>query len=253
MAGTTFDMTGRVALITGAGRGIGLAIGKLLAEHGAAVAIQDIDPAVAEAGAKQINDAGGRAIGLAGDVGDLAYPAACIAETVSKLGGLHVLVNNAAIQHRTPWLEEKPADLVRVLTTNIVSPILFCQAAVPIFKAQHWGRIVNVGSIQGLSGNAHMLPYSLSKSAVATMTKALARDLGHDGITVNNLAPGWINTHRNREDFADDDDKRSKGKRVLLGRVGEPEDLAGTALLLCTKAGEYITGQTIIVDGGITT
>lgn len=246
-------MTGRVALLTGAGRGLGQAIAQAFASAGAAVAIQDIDRAVADEAAAGIMAAGGRAIALTGDVSDLTYPAACVSEVVATLGGVHVLVNNAAVQHRSPWMEEKPEDLVRVLSTNIVSPILFCQAVVPIFKSQKWGRILNIGSIQGFGGNASMLPYSLSKSAMATMTKALARDLGRDGITVNNLSPGWMNTFRNRDDFSTEQDKESKGKRLLLGRVGEPEDVAGTALLLCSAAGEYITGQNIAIDGGITT
>jgi NAD(P)-dependent dehydrogenase (short-subunit alcohol dehydrogenase family) len=253
MANDDFDMTGRVALITGAGRGMGLAIGKAFATKGCAVAIQDIDKAAAAEAATAISDAGGRAIAVVGDVSDLAYPASCVADVLAKLGGLHVLVNNAAIQHRKPWIDERAEDFMHVLSTNIVSPILFCQAAVPIFKEQRWGRILNVGSIQGFGGNANMLPYSLSKSAMVTMTKALARDLGRDGITVNNLAPGWMNTYRNRNDFADENDKEEKGKRVLLGRIGEAEDVTGAALLLCSKAGEYITGQTITIDGGITT
>ncbi|HEV7302018.1 MAG TPA: SDR family oxidoreductase [Tepidisphaeraceae bacterium] len=245
-------MTGRVALLTGAGRGIGLAIAKAFAAAGCAVAIQDVDAAVADDAAGQIERAGGRAIGLAGDATDHAYAAVCVAEVERQLGGLHVLVNNAAIQDRVDWLEQPPTDLVKILSANVVAPIMFCRAAVPIFLKQHWGRIVNIGSIQGRGGNLGMLPYSLSKATIPKLTKALAREYGREGITVNCIAPGWIaSTFRNRNDFANDEEKGQRGKRITVGRVGEPHDLGGTALLLCTAAGEYITGQTIFVDGGI--
>ena len=252
MATPSFDMTGKVALLTGAGRGIGLAIAEAFAAAGCTVAIQDVDQAVASAAAQQIERAGGRAIGIAGDATDLAYAATCVAEVEQRLGGLHVLVNNAAIQDRVNWLEQPPEDILRILSANVVAPVMFCRAAVPIFVKQHWGRIVNLGSIQGRTGNLGMLPYSLSKAAIPKMTKALARAYGKEGITVNCIAPGWIaSTHRNRNDFANEEEKVRGGQRVTVGRVGEPQDIAGTALLLCTAAGEYITGQTIYVDGGM--
>jgi NAD(P)-dependent dehydrogenase (short-subunit alcohol dehydrogenase family) len=247
-----FDMTGKVALLTGAGRGIGLAIAKQFAAAGCAVAIQDIDLSVAQTAATEIERVGGRAMAIDGDAGDLALAARCVAAVQRELGGLHVLVNNAAIQQRADWLTQDPAEMLHTLSTNLVSPILFCRAAVPIFRAQRWGRILNIGSIQGRSGNIGMLPYSLSKSALATFTKALARELGRDGITVNCIAPGWIaSTLRNRNDFSSEQDKKDKGKRLTAGRVGEPEDMAGMALTLCTDAGAYVTGQTIYVDGGM--
>jgi len=252
LAPVDFRMNGKVALLTGAGRGIGLAMARALAAAGCAVAIQDLDLTVAEAGAAAINAAGGRAIALDGDVLDLHLPARAVSEVVAKLGGLHVLVNNAAIQQPRHWLETSAEEMERQLRADLVAPILFCQQAVPIFRKQQWGRIINLGSIQQLRGNPQMLAYSLSKAALEKMTVALARDLGAGQITVNLIAPGWVHTHRTRNDFTSAEEKEEKGKRAApLGRVGEPTDFAGITLLLCSDAGSYITGQTIYVDGGM--
>jgi glucose 1-dehydrogenase len=137
------------------------------------------------------------------------------------------------------------------IRADLISPILFCQLVVPILKKQRWGRIVNLGSVQQRGGNPHMLPYSLCKAAMEKLTMALARDLAADQITVNLIAPGWINTQRTEQNFSSPQDKAEKGKKAVpLGRVGEPSDFAGVILLLCSDAGEYITGQSIFVDGG---
>jgi NAD(P)-dependent dehydrogenase (short-subunit alcohol dehydrogenase family) len=247
-----FRMDNRVALITGAGRGIGLAMAQTLAAAGCAVAIQDIELDVAEAEVAKLTSAGHRAIALGGDVLDLDLPKRAVAEVVERLGGLHVLINNAAIQQPNYWLDATPAEMERQLRADLVTPILFCQQAVPIFRRQQWGRIINLGSIQQKGGNPKMLAYSLSKAGLERMTMALARDLGAGQITVNLIAPGWIHTHRTRNDFASLADKAEKGKNCApLGRVGEPTDFAGITLLLCSDAGAYITGQTIYVDGGM--
>lgn len=249
---TNFRVDGKVALITGAGRGIGLAIAKALAAGGASVAIQDIDLAVAQKEVDGINASGGKAIALGGDIGDPATPERLIRETVASLGGLHILINNAAIQILHHWLEAPPEETERQLRADLIAPIHLCQLAVPIFKAQRFGRIINIGSIQQKRGNAWMLGYSLSKAALEKFTAAIARDLAKDQITVNLLAPGWVNnTHRNRETLASEEAVKEKGKNVPLGRLGEPEDHVGMALLLCSEAGSYITGQSIHVDGGM--
>ncbi|HEY8668097.1 MAG TPA: SDR family NAD(P)-dependent oxidoreductase [Tepidisphaeraceae bacterium] len=247
----SFDISGRVALLTGAGRGIGLAIAQALAGAGAAVAIQDVDLAIAEAEAEKINQAGRRAIALGGDVADLSLPARLVHDVVTQLGGLHILINNASIQKPQPWLTLEPPQIERELRADLITPLLLCQRAAPIFQRQRWGRIINIGSIQQRGGNPNMLPYSLSKLALDGLTKALARDLAKDNITVNLLAPGWFNTYRNRGDFESEQDLIDKGKHVPLGRIGDPADCAGAALLLCSEAGSYITGQSIFIDGGM--
>lgn len=247
----TYRLDGKVALITGAGRGIGLAMARALAAAGCAVAIQDIDEPVARTEAGRINAEGGRAISLPGDLADLTLPARIVPEVVSKLGGLHILINNGAIQQYRHWIDVPLAEMQQQFNADLYVPLLLCQVAAPIFKKQRWGRIINLGSVQQLKGNEYMLPYSLSKAALEKATSALARDLGPDRITVNLIAPGWFDTYRNREQFKTDADRESLGQRLPAGRIGQPEDVAGLTLLLCSDAGEYITGQSIHIDGGM--
>lgn len=247
----SFDLTGRVALITGAGRGIGFGMARGLAAYGCAIAIQDIELGVAEEAAAKIEESGGRAIALGGDAGDLKLLEEWLATIEEQLGGIHCLINNAAIQHEVSWLEETFDEFEREWRVNLLSPVRLCQLCVPIFKAQKWGRIINIGSIQGKGGNPNMMPYSMSKAALENMTKGLARELGEHGITVNMISPGYFNTWRNRDQFQTPEDFTKRGQWVPLKRVGQPEDCAGAALLLCSEAGAYITGQNLYVDGGI--
>src|SRR4051794_35577147 len=244
-----FSLQGHVALVTGAGRGIGLGIAQALASAGAAVAIQDIDLDVAKAEAEKISASEGRAIALGGDIRDPNLAASWIDQTREQHGGFHILVNNAAIQSQQKWLDVKLELMEEQFRANLFTPIVLCQRAVPIFREQKFGRILNVGSIQQRNGNAGMLPYSLTKSALATLTKALARATVKDGITVNLIAPGFFRTLRNQQSFETEEKAKHAGDWVPMGRPGEPEDAAGIALLLCSEAGGYITGQSIFVDG----
>jgi glucose 1-dehydrogenase len=253
MDSPNFRMDGRVALITGSGRGIGLAIASALASAGCAVAIQDIELDVAKQEVDRLRAAGAKAVALGGDLTDLSLAERLVREAVDQLGGLHVLVNNGSIQQTKHWLNVTPEEAEAQYRANVLMPLLFCQQAVPILKEQRWGRIVNIGSVQQRSGNPQMLPYSMSKAALVHLTTALAKDLAREGITVNTLAPGWFNTLRNVEHLGDPDRRREAGERhIPMGRIGEPHDAAGAALLLCSDAGAYITGQTIYVDGGLT-
>ncbi|MCY3023073.1 MAG: SDR family NAD(P)-dependent oxidoreductase [Planctomycetota bacterium] len=246
-----FSLAGRVALITGAGRGIGLSIAHALVSAGCAVAIQDLDLEVAQAECRKITESGGRALALGGDIGDFAAVRELVPRTVEALGGLHILVNNAAIQIEKPWLEAGPDEIEKQWRANLIAPIVLCQQAVPIFRAQGFGRILNVGSIQGKSGYTGMLAYSMSKAALGNFNTALAREVGKDQITVNLIAPGYFATWRNREHFKTPEDRRKAPEWIPLRRIGVPEDAGGIALLLCSAAGSYITGQTIYVDGGM--
>lgn len=246
----SFDLSGRAALITGAGRGIGRAIAHALAEAGCAVAIQDLQLEVAQAAALEL-PGGTRALALGGDIADTANTHSLVEQTAAAFGSFDILINNAAIQQPLHWTELQAEDALRQLNANVVTPIALCQAAAVYFKRQQWGRILNIGSIQGLKGNASMLPYSASKAAIENLTRALARDLAREGVTVNCLSPGYFDTWRNRAEFPDAAVKVERGKIVPVGRIGEPEDCAALALLLCSEAGSYITGQTILVDGGL--
>jgi NAD(P)-dependent dehydrogenase (short-subunit alcohol dehydrogenase family) len=251
MEKVNFGMAGKVALVTGAGRGIGLAMTRALASVGCAVGIQDIDVEVARGEAERICGEGGKAVALGGDLTDLTLPARLVEEAVGKLGGLHVLINNGAIQEHRHWLEVPIEAARRQFDADLFVPMLLCQRAAPIFMKQGWGRIINVGSIQQVKGNEEMLPYSLAKAALEKMTYALARDLGPSGVTVNLIAPGWFDTLRNRDYFENHENKERAGGRLPARRIGEPEDVAGLTLVLCSEAGSYITGQSIHVDGGM--
>ncbi len=243
-----FSMQGRVALLTGAGRGIGLGIARALASAGCAVAIQDVDELVARDAARKIEDEGGRAIGLGGDISDAKVVASLPERVVQELGTLHVLVNNASIQSNSPWIEAKLEQMDRELRADLLMPILLCQKCVPYMRDQKWGRILNIGSIQQKQGNAGMMSYSLSKAALEKMTMTLANRLARDNITVNLIAPGYFDTVRNEKDRPR---MAEIAKGIPVGRIGQPEDCGGIALLLCSEAGAYITGQSIYVDGGL--
>jgi NAD(P)-dependent dehydrogenase (short-subunit alcohol dehydrogenase family) len=250
MKGSTFDLSHRVALITGSGRGIGLAIAQSFVDAGAAVAIQDIDLDVAKSEAQKIAQIGGRAIALGGDITKLHDVTAMIPQTVKELGTLDILVNNASIQFQAPWLELKAEQIEEVLRADLTAPLLLCQHAARIFAPKKWGRIINIGSVQQRGGWAGMLPYSLAKAALEKLTIALSRELAPQRITVNQIAPGIMNTLRNRDYLASEQNRQRAAANVPLGRVGEPADCAGVALLLASEAGSYITGQSIYVDGG---
>jgi NAD(P)-dependent dehydrogenase (short-subunit alcohol dehydrogenase family) len=245
------SLHGRVALLTGAGRGIGLAIARALAAAGCAVALQDLDLEVAESEAQRIREEGGRAVAFGGSVGDLEVAKSLVPQTVSALGGLHILVNNAAVQSTTPWLEIKPEEIEAQWRVNLIAPILLCQQAVPLMKAAGFGRILNLGSVQQ-RGHVGMLAYSMSKSALNNFTHGLARAVARDHITVNLIGPGYFNTWRNRDDFASGKAAENARNWVPMQRAGEPEEITGMALLLCSPAGGFVTGQTIFVDGGTT-
>jgi NAD(P)-dependent dehydrogenase (short-subunit alcohol dehydrogenase family) len=252
MDGPQFRLDGRVALITGSGRGIGLAIGQAFAAHGCAVALHDIELPVAEREAQELRDQGHRAVALGGDITDLSVTRTLIEQTVQQLGGLHILVNNAAVQRAGDWSAVPIEELEWTFRGNQMAPLILCQLAAPIFKAQRWGRIINIGSVQEKGGFTFMLPYSMSKAALKHMTIALARDFAASNVTVNMIGPGWFNTHRNRDEFPDQRAVAEAGRSVPAGRVGAPIDCAGAALLLASESGDYITGQTIYVDGGLT-
>ncbi|CAN5476196.1 glucose 1-dehydrogenase [soil metagenome] len=246
-----FSLAGKVALLTGAARGIGLGIAQALASAGATIAIQDIDLEIAQSEAAKLAALGNRAIALGGDIRDTERAAGWIEATVEQLGGLHLLINNAAIQSQQPWMDVNSTLLEEQFRANLFTPFILCQRAISIFRGQQFGRVINVGSIQQIRGVGSMLPYSMTKSALATLTKTLARETVKDGITVNLIAPGFFRTLRNQSSFATEEKARHAGDWVPIGRAGEPEDCAGAALLLCSDAGSYITGQTIFVDGGL--
>lgn len=252
MSNVSFSLAGKVALITGSGRGMGRAMALEFARNGAAVAVQDIELDVARAVAAEITAAGGRAAAFGGDITTETFAETLHAEVVAKLGNITILVNNAAVQERSDWLTVGADRMAWQWRGNVVTPWLLTRLCVPAMKSQRWGRIIMISSVQGQRGYTGMMGYSTTKAALNNMVSALARDLGSDNITVNAIAPGYFDTHRNQADFPDEKTKLDKGKWLPLGRVGEPDDIAGTAMLLAADAGGYITGQVLYVDGGLT-
>ena len=237
----------RTALITGSTRGIGRAIAIRLAEDGYKILIHGAgNIAKAEETKKLIEEKGG--------VAEILIANLCDPEETKALGkkvqNADVLVLNASLQYRTPWQEITTEACHEQLNCNFVSSMLLIQAVAPHMKAQKWGRIITVGSVQEAKPHPDMLVYSASKAAQTNMMQSLALQLAGDGITVNNVAPGVIYTDRNVEALSDPDYAKKVTDSIPAGFYGEPEDCAGIVSLLCSEDGRYITGQSIYVDGG---
>jgi glucose 1-dehydrogenase len=248
----TFHMEGRTALVTGSSRGIGRAIALGLAGCGATVAVHGIQPAGAlEETLADVRRLSRRSVAVTGDLGQPDVPARVVADAVVALGGLDILVANASVQVRKPWAEVTPAEAELQMNVNFHATLRMIQSAVPTMRAKKWGRILTVGSIQQQRPHPDMIVYAASKSAQENLVRNLAKQLGPDGITVNNLAPGVILTDRNTTVLADDVYADRVRSAIPLRVFGEPDDCVGAALLLCSDAGRYITGVDLLVDGGM--
>lgn len=237
----------KTALVTGASRGIGKAIALGLAQDGYRVIVHcagNVEKAEQVKNAIQLQ--GGSALTVQCD---LRNPKEA-GNLLSRTGPVDALVLNASIQHKTSWQEITLDACYEQLNCNFVSSMVLIQQYATHMKAQNWGRIVTVGSVQEAKPHPDMLVYSASKAAQTNMAMSLAAQLAPYRITVNNVAPGVIATDRNREALSDPEYAKKVAESIPLGFYGTPEDLAGTVRLLCSEAGRYITGQSIYVDGG---
>lgn len=238
---------GNTALVTGSSRGIGRAIARRLARDGYRIVIHCAqNREKADTLRAAIEAEGGQAEVLQADLSDLAQTQALC----RRLPPVDVLVLNASMQVRRPWQEIPPEECLRQLDCNFVSSLLLIQAVVPGMKAKGWGRIVAIGSVQEAKPHPEMLVYSASKAAQSNMVHSLALQLAPEGITVNNVAPGVIDTDRNAEALSDPVYAQKVTATIPAGFYGQPSDLAGIVSLLCSEEGRYITGQSIYVDGG---
>ena len=254
-SGSPLRLAGEVALVTGAARNIGAATALRLAAEGAAVAVhyhRDSGRADAEAVVARIVAAGGRAMAVAADVGDEAAVTAMVAAIERALGGPTILVNNAAasVAGSRPWTEISPDEWDYVLRANVTGAFLCARAVHPFMKAKGHGRIVTMGSVRSPLGRPGNIHYTTSKSALEGMGRVLARELGPDGITVNTIIVGAIRTDAEAA-YGDP----AEVDRMLLDlqaikRRGEPDDIAGVVAFLASRDADFITGQTITVDGG---
>jgi len=248
------SLTGKRALITGAASGIGRATAMLFAREGAAVAVVDVDRQVGISVVDEIVNEGGRAIFVQCDVARAADCGRAVKETVDRLGGVDILFNNAGVIRRTTVLDLSEEEWDQVMATNVRSVFLFSKYVIPVMEQAGGGVIVNAGSGWGLTGGRRAVSYCASKGAVVNMTRAMALDHGEQNIRVNCICPGDTDTAmlrgeaqqlgRSEEDFL------SEAADRPLGRFGNPEEIARAVLYLSSDASSYVTGTTLVVDGG---
>lgn len=238
--------TPHIALVTGASRGIGAAIAKELAQQGYTV----IGTATTEAGAEKITATlGGAAKGAVLNVNDLGAAEALIDSIVKEHGGLHVLVNNAGITRDTLAMRMKDDDWNAVVDTNLNAVFRISRAAIKPMMKQRYGRIISITSVVGAMGNAGQANYAAAKAGVAGMTRALARELGSRGITVNCIAPGFIAT--DMTEALPEAQHTALKAQIPLGRLGAPEDIAAATVYLASAGAGYVTGHELHVNGGM--
>ncbi|HEX5994868.1 MAG TPA: SDR family NAD(P)-dependent oxidoreductase [Jiangellales bacterium] len=247
-------LTGKSAIVTGAGSGIGRAVALALAAEGASIAAVDVDPAGASATAAAIQAAGGRALALQADVSTDDECRRVVDQTVQTFGPVNVLVNNAGIIRRADVIGTSVEDWDRVMAVNVRSVFLMCKYTVPVMSAAGGGSIVNIGSGWGLKGGGNAVSYCASKAAVVNMTRAMAIDHGAAGIRVNSVNPGDTDTPMLREEARQLNEDHAlfladAGDRPLR-RMGRPEEIAAAVIWLAGDSSSYVTGAALVVDGG---
>ena len=244
-------LQGKVAIVTGAASGIGPSYAQGLAAEGAKVMIADVEPG--ESTVRAIKDAGGEAMSRLCDVSDERQVAALIRDTEKAFGGVHILVNNAAVFARyvaVPLDQISDADWERAFAVNVRGTYLCVKAALPVMRRQGYGKVINIASGTVFKGVPMMLHYVATKGAIIAMTRSMASELGKDGIRVNAIAPGLTSTDylKGRNDIPGVLDKMATTRAIA--RQEEPQDLVGACIFLASADSDFVTGQTLVVDGG---
>jgi 3-oxoacyl-[acyl-carrier protein] reductase len=249
-AADMFSLKGRVALVTGASSGLGVQFAKALADNGAAVALVARRADRLKSLKDEIEGKGGRAVAIEADVTDHAAVARTFDAAEKAFGTVTILVNNAGIAHGGRAVEMPPEEWRKVLSTNLDAVFFWAQeAARRLLAAKKQGAIVNIASVLGLAVSKGAVAYAAAKAGVVQVTKALAVELAFKGVRVNAIAPGWFVTEMN-DDYLSGEAGTAIKREIPMGRFGNPGDLDGALLLLVSDAGSYITGATIVVDGG---
>lgn len=252
MLADKLNLKGKNAFVSGSSKGIGKAIALALAEYGANIIIhyrEEEDKAWETS--KEIDQFGVKSYLLQADLSDQDVVQDLWERVHEKVDHIDILVINASVQVAKDWMQITPEDFDLQVATNFKSTLVLMQSFVPEMIERGWGRILTIGSIQQDKPHPAMIVYAATKSAVLNLVKNVAMQISEKGVTVNNLAPGVIDTTRIDEPVPETDDRILKRMEPPVGKTGKPEDCAGMALFLCSEAGDYITGQNIFVDGGM--
>jgi len=253
MSGSLFDLTGQVALVTGASRGLGQYFARALARAGADLVLTSRKREALASFEEEMKALGRRVVSLDLDVRDESSIKHMAAEAASAFSQIHILVNNAGCNVRKPALDVTWEDWNLVLDTNLRGSFFVAQAIARGMIQHGYGRIINIGSVTSVAGYAGLGPYTASRGGIKQLTMSLADDWGKYGITVNCLAPGWFKTAQNKALYENKEWVEYLVDRIPLKRPGRPDDLDGAIVFLASESSRYITGQTLLVDGGIST
>lgn len=253
MSDNLFDLSGKVAIVTGSSRGLGQYMARALARAGADVAVTSRTLASLDEVSREIREIGREAYPHELDVRSHDSVQAMVEDTHRHFGKIDILVNNAGCNVRKPAVEVTPGEWDMILETNLRGPFFMAQAVARTMIPRRAGRIINIGSVTSVFAYAALAPYCASRGGIRQLTMSLADDWGIYGITVNCLAPGWFKTQQTKVLYDDPTWVDYIVDRIPLKRVGQPSDLDGAVVFLASDASAYVTGQTLLVDGGITT